>query len=179
MRWKQAVPGLVAVGLMTGCATASLSKRGGQVLPLATAPGPECKNLGTVIGSGGGIFGGAYISNENLVQYALNDAMNKTAARGGTHFFAHAPSLGGGDGTTTTATLMAIAYKCPPGTYGSTEAQAAPEAASDGPVQAQAAPTEGSSQSFLSNCPALEDESMRERALRCKKLFKEREEGAE
>ncbi|SEU36023.1 DUF4156 domain-containing protein [Stigmatella erecta] len=173
MRWKQVVPGLVALGLVTGCATASLSKRGGQVLPLATAPGPECKNLGTVIGTGGGIIGGAYVTNENLVRYAINDAMNKTAARGGTHFFAYAPSLGSGEGTTTTATLMAIAYKCPPGTYGlSADAQVDPET---GSVTAP----EDRAPSFLDNCPGLEGESMRERALRCKKLFKEQEAAGE
>jgi hypothetical protein len=173
MRWKQGAPGLVAVGLMTGCTMASLSARGNRVLPLATAPGPECKNLGTVIGSGGGILGGAYLSNERMVQYALNDAMNKTAARGGTHFFPHPPAFGSGDGTTTTATLLAIAYKCPPGSHGAPEDM--PVALETGSVTAAEEPPA----SFLDDCPGLEGESMRERALRCKKLFKERQEGTE
>jgi Domain of unknown function (DUF4156) len=107
---------LAIVGITAGCATASLSTAGKNVVPLTNAPGPECENLGTVIGQGGGTFGGAWISNDNLMQYALNDAQNKAAERGATHLQASAPQLGGGSGTTTTATVMGVAYKCPKGT---------------------------------------------------------------
>ncbi len=157
MNWKQMLSGLVAACVMTGCATAALSQRGSKVLPVASTPGPECKNLGTVIGAGGGMFGGAYISNDMLVEYAMNDAMNKAAERGATHIQPNAPMLGGAEGTTTTATVMAIAYRCP-GVAGAEE-----------PAQA-AAPVE---KTFLTDCPAQQGESARERAIRCKALAKE------
>ncbi|XXF77440.1 DUF4156 domain-containing protein [Myxococcaceae bacterium GXIMD 01537] len=151
MHWKQVVMVVGAMSLMTGCATAALSQAGSRVLPVAAAPGPECKNLGTVIGAGGGAFGGAYISNDQLVEYAMNDAMNKAAARGATHIQANNPSLGGSEGTTTTATVMAIAYKCP--------------TAAGAEVVQDVAPVE---KSYLTDCPAKPEESPRARAIRCK-----------
>ncbi|NBD12561.1 MULTISPECIES: DUF4156 domain-containing protein [Corallococcus] len=156
MNWKQMLVGVVALGPMTGCVTAALSKAGSQVTPVPAAPGPECQNLGMVIGTGGGSFGGAYISNDQLMEYALNDVMNKAAARGATHVQANQPQLGGASGTTTTATVMAIAYKCP-GAAGAGAAQALP------PVE----------KSYLTDCPAKEGESLRARAIRCKAVAKE------
>jgi hypothetical protein len=156
MNWKHV---LVAAGLawgLTGCAAASLSAAGSRVTPLASAPGPECKNLGTVIGAGGGAIGGAYIRNDQLVEYALNDAMNKAAARGATHLQTVAPSLGGYEGTTTTATVMAIAYRCP-GAPGEPEVLV--------PVE----------KSALTDCPAQPGETLRARAIRCRALARERE----
>ena len=54
------------------------------------------------------------ISNDSLMQYAMNDARNKAAELGATHVHLSTPQLGGANGTTTTATVMAVAYKCPP-----------------------------------------------------------------
>jgi hypothetical protein len=149
---------LIPLGIplaIAACATASLSTRGQKVLPLASQPGPDCKNLGTVIGQGGGAFGGAYISNDKLMEYAMNDAMNKAAERGATHFqAAGAPSLGGYGGTTTTATVIGIAYRCPQ------ESGAVAETPAEAPA--------GTSTSYLTNCPQHDGESVRERAIRCK-----------
>ena len=99
--------------LLCGCSTAALSPSGSNVVPLASAPAATCHNLGTVIGQGGGTFGGAFIRNDSLMQYAMNDARNKAAALGATHVQMATPQLGAGDGTTTTATVMAVAYRCP------------------------------------------------------------------
>jgi len=107
------IVGLVGAVAAAGCATASLSVKGEKVVPVASQPSPECKNLGTVIGQGGGAFGGAYISNDKLMEWAMNDALNKAAERGATHFQSAAPSLGGAQGTTTTATVTGIAFQCP------------------------------------------------------------------
>lgn len=156
MNWKQMLVGVVALGSMTGCVTAALSQAGSRVTPVTAAPGPECQNLGTVIGTGGGTFGGAYISNDQLMEYAMNDVMNKAAARGATHVQTNQPQLGGANGTTTTATVMAIAYKCP-------------GAAAAGAAQA-VAPVE---KSYLTDCPAKDGESARERAIRCKSVAKD------
>jgi hypothetical protein len=97
------------------CATPSLSQGGAHVVPITAPPGPECQNLGVVIGKGGGTFGGGWISNDQLSEYAMNDALSKAAAKGATHLQISPPQLGGGNGTTTTATEMGIAFKCPPG----------------------------------------------------------------
>ena len=82
-------------------------------MPVGAAPSADCKNLGIVVGQGGGTFGGDFISNDKLTEYAVNDAMNKAATRGATHLQASAPALGGGSGTTTTATVTGVAYQCP------------------------------------------------------------------
>jgi hypothetical protein len=97
------------------CATPSLSANAGKLVTGMTPPGPECDSLGAVIGQGGGTFGGGWISNDQLTQYALNDAMNKAAERGANYLQLSPPQLGGGSGTTTTATEMGFAFKCPPG----------------------------------------------------------------
>jgi hypothetical protein len=112
---------LLAVTLLA-CSTAELSKKGADVITSQSAPvdsgyDPKtCKHLGFVIGNGGGAFGGAWISNENLVQYAMNDLRNK-AAQLGANFVQHdTPQMGvSGDnkGTnTTTATVSGNAYFC-------------------------------------------------------------------
>lgn len=100
--------------LICGCSTAALSPAARNVLPLAAAPPATCQNLGAVIGQGGGMFGGAYVSNDSLMEYAMNDARNKAAALGATHVQLASPQLGGASGTTTTATVMGVAYRCPP-----------------------------------------------------------------
>ncbi|MGZ6124490.1 MAG: DUF4156 domain-containing protein [Myxococcales bacterium] len=100
--------------VLCGCSTAALSPAARNVVPLAAAPPSACQNLGAVIGQGGGAFGGAYVSNDSLMEYAMNDARNKAANLGATHVQLSAPQLGGASGTTTTATVMAVAYRCPP-----------------------------------------------------------------
>jgi hypothetical protein len=159
MNWKQVLAGAVLAGVLTGCATASLSAAGSRVTPVAQAPGPECKNLGTVVGAGGGAFGGAYISNDQLVQFAMNDAMNKAAQRGATHLQPMAPALGDADGTTSTATLMAIAYRCP----------------GAGGEEIAALAAQPAEKSYLTDCPPKHYESTRERAIRCKAEAKQKE----
>jgi hypothetical protein len=95
-----------------GCSTAALSSTGSKVVVAQPDDVKSCKSLGQVIGQGGGTFGGAYISNADLMQYAMNDARNKAADLGASHLVAGQPQLGGGAGTTSTATVMGTAYKC-------------------------------------------------------------------
>jgi hypothetical protein len=73
--------------------------------------GPECQNLGTVVGTGGGSFGGGWISNDQLSQYAINDALNKASAKGANYLQLTALQLAGNPATT--ATDVGIAFKCP------------------------------------------------------------------
>ncbi|QDE90917.1 hypothetical protein BHS06_19170 [Myxococcus xanthus] len=103
---------LAAVVLLSGCATSALNAAGSRVVAAPNINTDGCKYLGTVVGQGGGAFGGAYISNDQLMQYAMNDAQNKAAALGATHLQTSAPQLGGASGTTTTATVSAAAFHC-------------------------------------------------------------------
>lgn len=145
---------LLVVGGLTGCvpATVSLTPQARRVLPLAADPGPACVNLGNVMGKGGGL------DVAEQLESAQNDALNKAAERGATHLV-----------TTTTAygvtrydysaVLMGIAYKCPEGV--------ASQAPPDVPPGNTPGETPGP-KSFLSGCPALPGESLRERAVRCR-----------
>ncbi len=107
---------------LAGCATADLTNEGAQVATSNTAPSAEgydphrCRSLGFVVGRGGGSFGGAWISNEDLVKYAMNDLRNKAAEMGANYIQHDTPQMGvAGDqnGTTTsTVTISGTAYHC-------------------------------------------------------------------
>jgi len=108
---------LVAV-LATGCKTADLTPAGADVAASRNAPPPGCKPVGYLTGKGGGTFGGDLISNEDLIEYALNDLRNQ-AAEVGANFVQHdPPGLGSGDGTTTSVTITGTAYRCEDKTAG-------------------------------------------------------------
>ena len=70
----------------------------------------EVKHL---VGEGGGTFGGEFISNDDLIEYALNDLRNQAAEANANYIQTDPPTLGQGDGTTTTATISGTAYRCP------------------------------------------------------------------
>jgi len=119
-RWFQAAAVvLLSVGLVD-CRTANLSGGGANVATSQSAPVDHgytknaCKSLGFVVGRGGGSFGGSYISNEQLVEYAMNDLRNQVAEKGGNFVQHDTPQLGvpGGDGATSTATVSGTAYAC-------------------------------------------------------------------
>jgi hypothetical protein len=110
---------LLSVGLVD-CRTAALSGTGANVATSQSAPVDHgypkgaCRSLGFVVGRGGGSFGGSYITNENLVEYAMNDLRNQVAEKGGNFVQHDTPQLGvpGGDGATSTATVSGTAYFC-------------------------------------------------------------------
>jgi hypothetical protein len=111
---------LLAV-LCFGCGAAELSPAGAKVVTSLNGPSSEgypsesCKLLGPVTGEGGGA-GGALISNDELMRYALNDLRNNAASMGANFVQYSSPQLGvSGDknGTnTTSATVMGNAYDC-------------------------------------------------------------------
>lgn len=76
----------------------------------------QCRPLGTIMGKGGGSFGGAWISNEQLVQYALNDLRNKAAAIGGNFVHYTTPQFGmSGDqngSNVSSAMISGTAFAC-------------------------------------------------------------------
>jgi hypothetical protein len=108
--------GLTLMTLLTSCATDLLSHAGSGVEVVHESPKGDCKNLGPVIGKGGGSFGGGWISDEQLVEYSYNALRNKTAEKGGTHVVVggHQMGMTSGQygGSTSTSTISGIAYKC-------------------------------------------------------------------
>jgi hypothetical protein len=105
---------IAAVATLGACTYAQLGARGQQVQFVDAAP-RGCQNLGPVVGKGGG-GGGSFVRNENLVEYAINDARNKAGDRGATHLTYSAPALGASGGqygsAVTSATVTGIAYRC-------------------------------------------------------------------
>jgi len=99
----------------SACSTAELSETGGRVVVVANVDAAKCHPLGYVVGKGGGQFGGAYISNESLMEYAMNDARNKAADKGATHMvLTSGPQMAGySDLGSTTANVAASIYECP------------------------------------------------------------------
>lgn len=99
--------------VLGGCATAALSAGGAKVAAGRTAPPPDCQPVGYLTGKGGGAFGGSWVSNEDLIEYAMNDLRNKAAEKGATYIHHDPPQLGSSEGTTSSVTITGTAYKCP------------------------------------------------------------------
>lgn len=116
---------LGALGALSACSTAELNTAGARVAMVRAPVGTDCPPVGYFVGKGGGTFGGDLISNESLIEYAMNDLRNKAAQKGATHVQVDPPQLGQGDGTTTTATVTGTGYKCP-ASHGTTTAALAP-----------------------------------------------------
>lgn len=118
-----------AVGLV-GCGTYNaLSPAAASVVATTTRPAGKCEVLGTLTGKGGGASGG-YVSNEDLIEYALNDLRNQAIKMGATHVVYSSPGLGGIQGTTNSAMVMGEAMRC----EGSGGAEAAAASSSPAPT---------------------------------------------
>jgi len=113
VRRLAAVSVVVVSALSAGCSTEDLSEEGARVVASRNAPPQGCQQLGFVVGHGGGTFGGGFISNDDLIEYAMNDLRNRAAELGGNYVQYDTPTLGDGDGTTTTATVSGTAFRCP------------------------------------------------------------------
>src|SRR5262245_10897 len=99
---------------MSACTTNDLTPQAANVAAGRADPAPGCKPVGYLTGKGGGTFGGGLISNEDLIEYAMNDLRNQAADKGANYVQHDPPQLGSGDGTTTTATITGTAYQCRP-----------------------------------------------------------------
>ena len=98
-------------GALLSCSTAELSPEGAKVAMSNSSPAEEgydpagCRSLGPLIGKGGGAFGGGLISNDTLVEYAMNDLRNKAAELGANYVRYDSAQMGvsgSQNGTTTT-----------------------------------------------------------------------------
>jgi hypothetical protein len=90
-----------------------LTATGATVTVSPDPPPAGCTEVEHLVGEGGGSFGGGYIPNHNLIDYAMNDLRNKAADAGANYVEYDPPTLGTDDGTTTTATVSGTAFKCP------------------------------------------------------------------
>lgn len=138
------LPCLAVLGLAFsagGCATAKLSPGGQGVEMVHQMNRTDCKNLGPVFGKGGGAWGGSWISDERLMEYASNDLRNKAASKGGNTVVFSTHQMGasaGGETATATATMTGIAYDCP--SDATKPVGAVPVAPEPAPVVPEAAP---------------------------------------
>jgi hypothetical protein len=97
---------------LAGCGTYNkLAPGASSVVATVTRPAGKCESLGTLSGKGGGASG-SYVSNEELIEYALNDLRNQAVARGASHVVYSTPSMGGTGGTTTSAMVTGEALSC-------------------------------------------------------------------
>lgn len=103
---------VLAASLGLACSTPSLTPQGAHVAVTRNAPPAGCAPLGYIVGEGGGTFGGAWVSNDTLIEYAMNDLRNKAGDMGATYVQSDPPQLGNGKGTTTTVTITGTAYRC-------------------------------------------------------------------
>lgn len=113
---------------LTGCKTQQLTSQGTEVVTVQAMPS-QCEELGLVTGKSGGLLGG-YVEKETLVQQATEDAQNRAASLGATHFVARPadiqhgsataptrnqqPAMGHGDSSTATVIVTGTAYRCEP-----------------------------------------------------------------
>ena len=106
--------GLLLSGLViSGCSTPSLSATGVHVVASRNPAERDCRSLKYVVGRGGGTFGGGWVANEDLVEYAMNDLRNQAGNLGANYIQTDPPMMGSGSGTTTTVTISGTAYRCP------------------------------------------------------------------
>ncbi|MBX3191039.1 MAG: DUF4156 domain-containing protein [Labilithrix sp.] len=101
------------VALVAACSTPDLTPEGARVTLSRNAPPAGCQEIKHLVGHGGGTFGGEYIANDDLIEYAMNDLRNEAAEVGANYVQHDTPTLGGGSGTTTTATVSGTAFRCP------------------------------------------------------------------
>jgi hypothetical protein len=128
----------------SGCGTyLALTPEAQAVVATTIKPAGSCKSLGALTGKGGGASG-AYVSNESLIEYAVNDLRNQAATIGATHVVYTPPAMGGNGGTTTSAMVTGEALRCEAG--GGTSTAAEPVASSApalAPVAEPASPGSG------------------------------------
>jgi len=102
----------ILVATLGGCQMQEATPAGARVAMTRDPLPPTCRELGQLVGTGGGIIGGGYIPNDDLIEYAWSSIRNQGAEMGATHVRVDAPQLGSASGTTSTATVSGSAYVC-------------------------------------------------------------------
>lgn len=96
----------------SACGTHDLSTAGQGVVASRDAPPVDCVEVGHFVGHEGG-WDGDFISNDDLIEGALNDLRNEAGEAGANYVRHDPPTLGQTSGTTTTATVSGTGYRCP------------------------------------------------------------------
>jgi uncharacterized protein DUF4156 len=104
---------MISAVALCGCAATTRTASGNKIVGVAAAPSGECQSLGNVLGHGGGFWTGGMTTNETLAESAVNDAYNKAAELGATHIQVSPPQFASNSGTSNSATVAAVAFKCP------------------------------------------------------------------
>lgn len=76
---------LVGVLVLSGCASIPMEPGAERIVVSPNAAPRSCKFLGQVIGNQGNFFTGAYTSNRNLEEGAMNDLKNQAHKLGGNY----------------------------------------------------------------------------------------------
>jgi uncharacterized protein DUF4156 len=104
---------LCSTPLFACVSVTDLTAEGEDVIASKDPPAGDCERIDEVYGYSGGAWGGDYITHDNLLEYAMNDLRNETAAMGGNYVEYDPPLFGEEDGNTTTATVHGVAFDCP------------------------------------------------------------------
>jgi uncharacterized protein YbjQ (UPF0145 family) len=117
---------LILAVLLIGCAAKQLGQGAEKIIVTPQAAPASCKFLGTVIGSQGNFFTGAWTSNKHLAEGALNDMRNRALELGANYVVLATHTAGvtgsassyGGSQQQTDVTQTGAAYSCPPADIG-------------------------------------------------------------
>lgn len=112
----------ICVTLLAACSATELQPGAERIIVSKKEAPKGCKFLGAVIGEQGGAIGGAWTSNKNLAEGALNDMRNKALGMGANFVQLETNQAGvTGSGSfyshsqqQTDVTNTGNAYKCPP-----------------------------------------------------------------
>lgn len=119
------IKSLIAIGsslLFAACAATKV-RPGAERIIVSRTPAPKtCKFMGTVIGEQGGALTGAWTSNKNLAEGAMNDMKNKAFDLGANYVVlensnagnTHSGSIWSSSGQQTDVTHSGNAYACDP-----------------------------------------------------------------
>lgn len=115
---------------LSGCESIPLDQQANRVIASPNAAPNGCKYLGQVVGNQGNFFTGAWTSNRNLEEGAMNDMKNQagrmganyvqlvTTRAGNTGSYNNFNGNGSGSMEQTNVTNLGNAYRCPPAKIG-------------------------------------------------------------
>lgn len=116
--------------ILGGCASIPLEPHAQRVLASPNPAPKSCKYVGQVVGNQGNFFTGAWTSNRNLEEGAMNDMKNRAASMGANYIQLVTNRAGitgsvssfngqlGGSSEQTNVTNLGNAYRCPPASIG-------------------------------------------------------------
>lgn len=112
MNVKAFIVSAASLMLLAGCAAKAINPNAQQVRILDKVPENKCKYIGEAIGSQGNFFTGAYTTDENLQQGALNELKNKAANMGGNAIVLVSNQAGLTQGSQRNITSVGNVYSC-------------------------------------------------------------------